>query len=436
MWILTLLLLLCSVVLISLPYELLSAPDPVGSWEAYLALLYGTGVLSIGLMSVGMLLALRAPSIDRLLGGLDRSYRLHKWIGILGVLFGLIHYLIKPGSKQLRASGTLVKPEDYVSRSTELLAPLHDAGKLAGEWGLYVLIALVLVALWQGINYRRFVGLHRLMALLYLIVAFHALVFIPIDYWRSLAGPVTALLILAGGRAGIVSLLGRVGAGRRAHGVITEFNRIGEDVLEIQAKVDMGWHGHRSGQFALVSFDSREGHHPFTIASAWKGDGKVRFAIKSLGDYTRALADRLAVGDPLVIEGPYGGFDYENDSKRQIWIAGGVGLTPFVARLEELAARGGPDRPVDLFYSTRRTDPGLVARLEQVASEAKVRLHVIESPVDGPLTVDRLAEVTPDLGSTGVWFCGPAGFGQAIRQALHQRGLPSGNFHQELFQFR
>ena len=87
MWILTLLLLLlCSVVIISLSYELLSAPDPVGSWEAYLALLYGTGVLSIGLMSVGMLLTLRAPSIDRLLGSLDRSYRLHKWIGILGVL--------------------------------------------------------------------------------------------------------------------------------------------------------------------------------------------------------------------------------------------------------------------------------------------------------------------------------------------------------------
>jgi len=137
-----------------------------------------------------------------------------------------------------------------------------------------------------------------------------------------------------------------------------------------------------------------------------------------------------------VIEGPYGGFDYEDDSKRQIWIAGGVGLTPFVARLEELAALGGAGRPVDLFYSTRRADPGVVARLEQVATEAKVRLHVIESPVDGPLTVDRLAEVTTDLGSTGVWFCGPAGFGQAIRQGLHQRGLPSGNFHQELFQFR
>ena len=113
-----------------------------------------------------------------------------------------------------------------------------------------------------------------------------------------------------------------------------------------------------------------------------------------------------------------------------------MGLTPFVARLEELAARGGADRQIDLFYSTRLADVGLVARLEQMASEAAVNLHVIESPVDGPLTIERLAEVTDDWGNTGVWFCGPDGFGRFVRKGLQQRGLPSGHFHQELFQFR
>ncbi len=437
MWALVLVLLFLSgIVIVSLPYEQLASPGPVGSWEAYLALLYGTGVLAIGLMSFAMLLALRPPWLDKLLGGLDRSYRVHKWLGILGVLSGLLHYLIKLGSKQLRASELLIKPEHYPSRSTELFGSLHDLGKLAGEWGLYALLALVVVALWQRIAYRRFVGLHRLMAALFLVVAFHALVFIPTDYWASVAGPVSALLILLGSVAAVMSLSGRIGSSRRAAGVITEVNRIGADVLEIQAKMDTKWHGHRSGQFALVSFDSREGHHPFTIASAWKGDGKVRFAIKSLGDYTAGLTDRLAVGDRLVIEGPYGGFDYEDDSRQQVWIAGGVGLTPFVARLEELAARGGADYPVDLFYSTRQADPGVVARLKATASKAGVSLHVLESPVDGPLTVDRLAETVGNWKDTSVWFCGPPGFGQAMREGLEKKGLTSRNFHQELFQFR
>ena len=77
--------------------------------------------------------------------------------------------------------------------------------------------------------------------------------------------------MLLGSIAAVMSLSGWIGAGRRAAGVITELSRIGADVLETQARMDTAWHGHRSGQFALVSFDSREGHHPFTIASAWRG---------------------------------------------------------------------------------------------------------------------------------------------------------------------
>ena len=63
-------------------------------------------------------------------------------------------------------------------------------------------------------------------------------------------------------------------------------------------------------------------------------------------------------------------------------------------------------------------------------------LHVVESPVDGPLTAERLAEVVDDWKDTSVWFCGPAGFGAAMRDGLEQKGLPSRRFHQELFQFR
>ena len=144
----------------------------------------------------------------------------------------------------------------------------------------------------------------------------------------------------------------------------------------------------------------------------------MRFAAKSLGDYSAGLTDRLAVGDSLVTEGPYGSFDYEDDSKRQVWVAGGVVLTPFVARLEELAARGGAGYPVDLFYSTRRADPGVVSRVKQAATEAGVALHVVESPVDGPLTVGRLADVVRDWKDTSTWFGGPAGFAEAIRHRV------------------
>jgi len=335
----------------------------------------------------------------------------------------------------MRAEGLLIKPEGFVSRTLDIVKPVKDPAELAGEWGLYLALALAVLALLGRVPYGRFLQSHRLMPIVFLMMAFHGLVFMPGDFWRGLAGPVTAVLILGGLLVAGMSLFRRIGRGRRTRGVITGLHTIAGNVLELHAKLELDWSGHRSGQFAFVSFDSREGAHPFTIASAWQGDGQVMFAIKALGDFTRELPERLKLGDNIVVEGPYGNFDYADDCARQIWVAGGVGLTPFVARLQELAARGGTQRPVDLFYRTREADAEVVQRLTTVADLAAVTLHVIE-PKDGLLSAERLCELVPQFGEASVWFCGPGGFGLALKKGLSEKGLGSSRFHQEMFEFR
>ena len=52
-----------------------------------------TGVIGIGVMSVGMILALRPVRVEPLLDGLDKTYRLHKWLGVTGLVFAVIHWL-------------------------------------------------------------------------------------------------------------------------------------------------------------------------------------------------------------------------------------------------------------------------------------------------------------------------------------------------------
>ena len=54
-----------------------------------------TGLLAMGFMSVAMVLALRLRWIDRLLRGLDKSYRLHKWCGIAALAAAVLHWLVK-----------------------------------------------------------------------------------------------------------------------------------------------------------------------------------------------------------------------------------------------------------------------------------------------------------------------------------------------------
>ena len=163
------------------------------------------------------------------------------------------------------------------------------------------------------------------------------------------------------------------------------------------------------------------------------------FMIKPLGDYTRRLPATLKAGDPVRVEGPYGRFDFGGAQARQIWVAGGIGITPFVARMQARVqdeAHAGAAAPVDLFYSTSAPDEGFIARLRELAAQARVKLHVLVSQRDGRLDADGICRKVPDWKLAGVWFCGPAGFGATLRDTLAARGLPAERFHQELFEMR
>ncbi len=433
--VLVVLLILLALLLPSLP-ALPVADAATRPWAIYLNLLYGSGWLSISLMSVAMLLALRLPRLESWLGGLDLAYRAHRRLAEIGAGLGLLHYLLKLGSKEARRQGWLLKPNDFPSQALAWSEPYRDSAKSGAEWALYLVLALVAVALLRRVPYRWFAKLHRLLPAAFLVLVYHSLVFMPRAFWSSFAGSVGALLMLAGSVAALTSLFGLIGRRRQVRGEVTYLRELGLNVLELHVRLNDDWPGHESGQFALLTFDTREGAHPFTIASAWPGDGEIRFAIKALGDYTSRLPKLLSVGDAVWVEGPYGRFIFADEKTRQIWVAGGIGMTPFVARMQELAAQGGSTQPVDLFYSTRVGDDEILRRIKALADAAGVRLHALVSKRDGPLSTQRLIDAVPDWVRASVWFCGPVGFGQALRAGLTSRGLATEDFHQEAFEFR
>jgi len=198
------------------------------------------------------------------------------------------------------------------------------------------------------------------------------------------------------------------------------------------------WDGHNAGQFAFVRFydgNDKEAH-PFTISSAWKNDGELRFYVKNLGDYTGHLPRTLKEGDRAAVEGPYGCFKFESDSPRQIWVAGGIGITPFLARLEELAHRGSRNNAIDLFFCVRNPDEAFVKNLEQLAGETGVKLWVVVDGRDPLLNADRICAEVPEWRNASVWFCGPARFGHVLREGLRACGFDTRHFHRELFEMR
>ena len=146
------------------------------------------------------------------------------------------------------------------------------------------------------LSYHAWRLIHRVMPALFLVLAFHAVALAPAGYWTGITGLLLVPLLAAGAWSAGVALAGRIGHGRRSHGRITALERKRDGVLEVECRLDAGWRGHQAGQFAFVRFDRREGAHPYTIASAPRPDGAIRFEIKALGDYTSRLPRRAARG--------------------------------------------------------------------------------------------------------------------------------------------
>jgi predicted ferric reductase len=106
-----------------------------------------------------------------------------------------------------------------------------------------------------------------------------------------------------------------------------------------------------------------------------------------------------------------------------------------MAGMQALAQKTG-ERTIDLFHTTTILDETFIGGLEKSAEAANVNLHVFQDRRDGFLTPGRLAEIVPDWKESDVWFCGPAGFGKALKKGLLDMGLSEGQFHQELFEMR
>ncbi len=412
-----------------------AAPNP---WIVREEALYLTGLWSITLMSLAMVLATRPAWLERPLGGMDRIYRIHKWAGILAVSFAAVHWLVEMSDDIIKSVyGRTGRPAE--EHAGGFLESMRDVGEDLGEWAIYALLIMLVLTLWKRFPFNIWRYLHKAMPVLYLMLAIHAAFLAPLDYWAQPVGALLAMLLAAGSVSSVQSLFGWIGRRHQVSGAVESVRESAPGITEVVCRLDEGWRGHQAGQFAFVTFDRPEGAHPFTIACADRGDRCITFQIKALGDYTRTLARRLHAGQRVSVEGPYGRFDFRLSTREsnQIWIAGGIGVTPFLAWLESLQDAPAEAPTVDLYYCTRRreNDP-FIARLETLcATLPTIRLHVHGGDRDA-LTAETLYERHGNNKRPEIWFCGPRGLADTLRNGLRELGMSWTRFHQEAFEMR
>jgi predicted ferric reductase len=190
----------------------------------------------------------------------------------------------------------------------------------------------------------------------------------------------------------------------------------------------------RPGQFTFMKFLGKKRKfpsHPFTLSGA-PAEGVIHFTIKSLGDHTAQLIASVQAEDEFAVTAPHGMFDYTKGGKRQIWIAGGIGITPFRSfYLSDIPA----DFSIDFFYAYRGEEEGAYLEELQTLPKNNLRLHLIDDTQQGFLTIEKIAEHIQDATPVEIYFCGPKPMRDSLRKNLKNSGMCVTGFHFEEFQF-
>jgi predicted ferric reductase len=135
--------------------------------------------------------------------------------------------------------------------------------------------------------------------------------------------------------------------------VVSSVEPVAEGVVEITLKPLADAISTKPGQFVVVAFYSGSRYrgcrefHPFTV-SASDARGNLRIAVKALGDCTRRI-QKIETGVAARVQGPFGALHSNQSTTPELWVAGGIGVTPFLALLRS----GRLTTPTILIYLYR-----------------------------------------------------------------------------------
>ena len=379
------------------------------------------GIVSLILMGITQLIATRVSGIEAIFGSLDRAYVLHKWLGVGALVMAFLHDNI-----------------DAEAGNIALVRGLSDGAEDIGDLAYKGILYLTIASLITIIPYKYWKWSHRFIGIFFALAAYHY-IYIEKPYAVfDFPGLYTTAFCLIGVASYLYLLLPRMlGHNTRAYKVSSVIQH--DDVTEVNLETEGAGITHKAGQFAFIHFDPvmlRE-PHPYTISSAPREDGSLRFLIKGLGSYTKRLGTSLEPGTTARVSNAYGHFSLKPTDGPQVWIGGGIGITPFMAWAQAL-----PDdwsTPIHLYYCVRnRKDAIYVEEFEAIANRIKsFNFKVVASKEGKRLNADQIAQVLgTDVNNAHAYFCGPSAMRESLRHGLYDYGLPINNFHNEEFEMR
>lgn len=399
------------------------------------------GAVAVLLMSIGLVLVSTLPWVEPWFGGIDRAAIWHRSVMIAGIIILFLHVALASNPNS---------------------TTIGQALAVVGMVGLVILVVWAILPRWRMLTppfLRAFITkINKLPAADTIRKRFGSY-----ELWRSFHRT-TGIFLAAGFIHGLLDgtafsspvlrwsyiVIGGIGLGFYLYRELLSRYFVPTHDYQVQSvkliagglsEITLRPLGRQlafaPGQFVLLYLEGKDGwhRHPFTISSA-PGERNVRFTVKSLGDFTSRIDQVIEPGMPAVIGAAHGRFDHRRGTQDQIWIAGGVGIAPFLSWLRAADTVALPER-VDFFYTAIGEAP-FSDEIKAIARRhPSLRVHIVDSNVDGRLTTDRiLASINSDPRDLSVFMCGPESMVNDFQRQFAKAGVNRRHIYHEYFNLR
>lgn len=386
-----------------------------------------TALVGTTLFAINLILSARPRFLEKYFYNLSRLYDYHRIIGEVALVLLLLHPL-------------LLIPRYTAGHWEKALAFLLPGSNWAQNWGFFALVlmlCLIIVTLYLRPKYNIWKWTHKFLGLAFFLASLH-IWFISSDISNNLPLRIYILGISVAGLITFIykSILGRWLVPQRNF-IVSKLTKLNKQVWEISLEPVKNKLNFLPGQYVFVSFfdpNLSSESHPFSISSS-PDDKNLTLTIKEMGDFTQKLS-QISVGSIAKLEGPFGSFSFGNAfNNRQIWIAGGIGITPFLSMAKAL--KNFPAYQVELYCCTKTADEVVhMDELQQLATELSGRLLIHTHLADHQNRITAVfIEKTSGLTDKDIFICAPPGMIKALRQQFISKGIPGHAIHSEEFNF-
>lgn len=376
----------------------------IGQWQ-------GANIL-LGFTLV-FFLATKNRVVVFLFNGLEKSYKYHRVLAMGSLVLVFLH-----------ASFAHLIWANFI-------AGLPLDGRAMGALARNLFIGLIVVALLaKYMKYEHWRMIHRLMIIPYLAAAYHAFALSSYPLLSlSPLGIFMMTMVLTGTVSSLYMIFMYRYVGFPHQGQIVRVTRLNESVTELEVALDEPY-TFQTGQFTFIKIKEkpfRNVPHPFSLSGM--RDGRLLFTIKAIGDYTEQIYRSLKEGTPIAVGEPMGHMTFENHKSTQVWIAGGIGVTPFLSHLRALEV---PSQTIRMYYAVNdKREAVHLDLLDQLAKTLpQFSYRLIEAKSEGYITLDMLQfDDQPDI-----LMCGPRPMALSLAKAL-KKTQPSLRVTYEAFSF-